>query len=137
MARLAGHFRRWTPLVLILFLHSFVASQEPAGHAHQDAELGRVDFPVSCNAEASRRFEHAMGVLHSFWWEEGDNAFGAVLQADSTCSMAYWGMALIAWGNPFAGGPSGPGLAHGAAAAAKAGTARPRTPREAGFLAAA
>ena len=88
MARLAGHFRRWTPLVLILFLPSFVASQEPAGYAHQDAELGRVDFPVSCNAEASRRFEHAMGVLHSFWWEEGDKAFQAVLQADSTCSMA-------------------------------------------------
>lgn len=128
---------RCGPLALILMAAPSYASSQEHAHAHEGAELGRVDFPVSCNAEASRRFEHAMGVLHSFWWEEGDNAFGAVLQADSTCSMAYWGMALIAWGNPFAGGPSGPGLAHGAAAAAKAGTARPRTPREAGFLAAA
>ena len=49
-----------------------------------------------------------MAVLHSFWWEEGDRAFGAVLAADSTCAMAHWGLALNAWGNPFAGGPAGP-----------------------------
>ena len=49
-----------------------------------------------------------MAVLHSFWWEEGDRAFGDVLEADSTCAMAHWGIAVNAWGNPFAGGPAQP-----------------------------
>jgi hypothetical protein len=61
-----------------------------------------------------------MAVLHSFWWEEGERAFGDVLQADSTCAMAYWGLALNAWGNPFAGGPTDSGLTKGAEAAERA-----------------
>ena len=112
-------------------------AQEPDAHHHGVGQLGRVVFPVSCAPAAQRRFEHAMAVLHSFWWEEGDNAFGAVLAADSTCGMAHWGLALNAWGNPFAGGPTGPRLAKGAQAAARASALRARTPRERGFIAAA
>src|SRR5262245_10912903 len=85
-------------------------AQEPHAHPHDTGELGRVSFPVSCSPEASQRFEHAMAVLHSFWWDEGERAFTAVLEADSTCAMAYWGLAVNAWGNPFAGGPSGTAL---------------------------
>jgi hypothetical protein len=102
-------------------------------HGHHE-QLGRVNFPVSCAPEAQRRFQHAMAVLHSFWWEEGDAAFGAVLDADSTCAMAHWGRALNAWGNPFAGGPVGPALAHGAEAAALAGARPLATAREQGFV---
>jgi hypothetical protein len=105
-------------------------------HDHQHGQLGRVVFPVTCNAEAQRRFEAAMAVLHSFWWEQGDRAFGAVLEADSSCAMAWWGLAMNAWNNPFAGGPSGPPLAAGAAAAARAAALGAPTPREAGFIAA-
>ena len=116
---------------------SMLLSQEH-GHHHQVGRLGRVVFPVSCNPAAQKRFEHAMAVLHSFWWEEGDRAFGDVLAADSTCAMAHWGMAINAWGNPFAGGPSTPaGLARGAAAAARASALPARTARERGFVAAA
>jgi hypothetical protein len=43
-------------------------------HHHDAARLGRVVFPGSCSAADQQRFEHAMAVLHSFWWEEGDNA---------------------------------------------------------------
>jgi hypothetical protein len=112
-----------------------LAAQEP--EHHHDARLGRVVFPVSCAPVAQRRFEHAMAVLHSFWWEEGDRAFGDVLAADSTCAMAYWGLALNAWGNPFAGGPTGPALTKGAEAATRAASLPARTRRERGFLAAA
>src|SRR5918994_5623074 len=108
------------------------------GHQHQVGKLGRVVFPVSCTAEARKRFEHAMAVLHSFWWEEGDRAFGHVLAADSTCAMAHWGMAINAWGNPFAGGPSTPaGLVRGTEAAARASAFPARTERERGVIAAA
>jgi hypothetical protein len=106
-------------------------------HDHAFGQLGRVEFPVSCTDEAQRRFEDAMAVLHSFWWERGEAAFGAVLAVDSSCAMAYWGLALNAWNNPFAGGPAGPPLAAGAAAAAKGAALGAKTPRERGFLAAA
>jgi hypothetical protein len=112
-------------------------AQDHEAHQHATGRLGRVTFPVSCTPEARGRFEHAMAVLHSFWWEEGERAFAAVLDADSTCAMAAWGLALNAWGNPFAGGPSGPGLAKGVAAAQRASSLPARTPRERGFIAAA
>jgi hypothetical protein len=110
------------------------AAQEGAAHDHSLGRLGRVTFPVSCTPEAQRRFEHAMAVLHSFWWEEGERAFGAVVAADSSCAMAHWGRALSAWGNPFAGGPAGQALTHGAQAARQASARPARTPREQGFL---
>ena len=105
-------------------------------HQHQIGELGRVVFPVSCTSQARQRFEHAMAVLHSFWWEEGDRAFDQVLDADSSCAMAYWGKALNAWGNPFAGGPTDAALAKGAEAARHASSLSARTARERGFIAA-
>jgi hypothetical protein len=107
-----------------------------AVHEHQAETLGRVVFPVSCTPAARTHFEHGMALLHSFWWEEADRAFGAVLAADSTCAMAYWGLALDLWGNPFAGGPSGATLRRGAATAARDGALGAPTVRERGFLAA-
>jgi tetratricopeptide (TPR) repeat protein len=111
-------------------------AQEPESHNHgAPGRLGKVTFPVSCAPEAGRRFERAMAVLHSFWWEEGEAAFNRVLEADSSCAMAYWGLAMNAWGNPFAGGPTGVVLTRGAEAAERASSLSARTPRERGFLA--
>jgi hypothetical protein len=111
-------------------------AQESEAHQHHIGRLGHVSFPVSCTAEARGRFEHAMAVLHSFWWEEGERAFGAVTRADSNCAMAYWGLALNAWGNPFAGGPAGPALTRGVEAAERAASHPAPTRRERGFIAA-
>jgi hypothetical protein len=77
-----------------------------------------------------------MALLHSFWWEEGDQAFSSVLDADPKCAMAHWGLALNAWGNPFAGGPTGETLTRGAEAAARASSNPASTRREQGFIAA-
>jgi hypothetical protein len=112
-------------------------AQEPGGHHHgPPGRLGKVTFPISCTPEAGRRFERAMAALHSFWWEEGEAAFNRVLEADSTCLMAYWGLAMNAWGNPFAGGPSGPALTRAAEFAGKTASHPAPTPRERGFIAA-
>lgn len=111
--------------------------------AHEHGEqLGQVTFPVSCNASARQRFTTAVAGLHSFYWEQGDAAFKAVADADSTCAMAYWGLALNAWGNPFAGGPGGNAgkgapLRRGAEAVDRALKLGAPTARERGFLAAA
>jgi len=118
-------------------LPAVAAAQHDHDHTAGLDRLGTVVFPVSCAPEAQTRFAHAMAVLHSFWWEEGDRAFDAVLAADSTCAMAWWGKAMNAWNNPFAGGPAGPVLARGAAAAERGAALGARTPRERGFVAAA
>src|SRR6266704_1677976 len=110
-----------------------LAAQE---HEHGFAEqVGHVTFPVSCNAEARRHFEHGMALLHSFWWDQASAAFRAVIAADSTCAMAYWGLALNSWGNPFAGGPTGDNLQQGKAAAERAMALGAPTVRERGLLA--
>src|SRR6266568_3652694 len=115
------------PVVLWLGVVGRLAAQEP--HPHQAEALGRVVFPVSCTPEAQTRFERAMALLHSFWWEEGGRAFRAVAASDSTCALNYWG-------NPFVGGPSGDDLRQGAVAAVRARALGAPTARERGFLAA-
>jgi tetratricopeptide (TPR) repeat protein len=127
------------PLALSLTLLPPALAAQEHDHAHgaELGKLGRVVFPVSCAAEARPRFEHAMAVLHSFWWEEGDRAFGAVLAADSGCAMGYWGIALNAWGNPLGPGPTGASLEKGTRAVERASSLSAPSARERGFIAAA
>ena len=125
-----------TLATLLVGISATTLSAQEHDHQH-DGQLGRVVLPVSCAPEAQRRFERAMAGLHSFWWEAGGTAFGAVLEADSTCAMAHWGLALNAWGNPFAGGPGGDQLKEGAMHAEHAAKLGGRTPLEKGFIAAA
>lgn len=123
------------PVALSLSLFRPLVAQ--LDHAHHAEQLGHVVFPTSCRPEAQRRFERAMALLHSFWWEEGPRAFRAVTAADSSCAMAYWGLALNRWGNPFTSGPAGDDLRQGAAAAARGLALGAPSARERGFLAAA
>ncbi len=134
MSRLS--VRCGTALAISLAFPRLLAAQEH-GQAHHVGKLGRVVFPVSCAPEAQRRFEHAMGLLHSFWWGAAGDEFQAALAADPSCAMAHWGIALNAWGNPFAGGPLGPELTKAAQAAAKGAALPAKTARERGFIAAA
>ena len=126
---------------LAMLLSSSLWAQHEHGPPRSAEQLGHVVFPISCNPQAQQRFSRALAVLHSFWWEQGQAAFEAVADADSTCAMAYWGIALNAWGNPFAGGPGGNAgkgdpLRRGAAAAERASALGAGTARERGFLAA-
>jgi hypothetical protein len=126
-------------ILVTVFLLGFAPSaqaQQHETHDHSSGRLGRVKFPVSCAPQAQERFERAMAVLHSFWWEEAPAAFNWVLQADPKCAMAYWGLAMNAWGNPFAGGPTGDNLTRGVEAAQKAAWLPVRTPRESGLISA-
>ncbi|HEX4600526.1 MAG TPA: hypothetical protein VH116_03955, partial [Gemmatimonadales bacterium] len=127
--------RSAAPVALSLVLAARLVAQ--VDHRHAGEHLGRVAFPTSCRPDAEQRFGRAMALLHSFWWEEGARAFRGVAAADSSCAMAYWGLAVVAWGNPFAGGPGADDLRAGAAAATRALALGAPTARERGFLAAA
>src|ERR1700674_4359582 len=67
-------------------------------------EFGTVHFATSCSPEAAPQFDRAVALLHSFEFGASIKAFNEVLVADSTCAMAYWGIALSRWSNPMAAG---------------------------------
>ncbi|HEY4980256.1 MAG TPA: hypothetical protein VII25_13890, partial [Candidatus Acidoferrum sp.] len=74
-------------------------------HQHgQDGKLGIVHFSTSCNQAAQKQFDRAVALLHSFQFSRAIEGFNSVLAVDATCGIAYWGIALSDWSNPFAPG---------------------------------
>jgi tetratricopeptide (TPR) repeat protein len=117
-----------------------VLSAAPAAfaqeHQHHE-EVGAVTFPVSCSAEAQARMNRAVAMLHSFWFPEARQTFESVVQADSGCGIAYWGVAMTHFGNPMASGSGAPGQAAGWAAAQKAASIGGRSDRDRAYIEAA
>jgi hypothetical protein len=66
-------------------------------------KLGNVTFPTSCDPKVQTRFNRAVAMLHSFWFQQGETAFREVLKSDPKCAIANWGIAAILIGNTFAG----------------------------------
>ena len=62
--------------------------------------LGTVHFETSCAVAVAPQFDRAIALLHSFEFAASMREFEGVLAADSTCAMAWWGIALARWGNP-------------------------------------
>ena len=88
--------------VLLVFTAASGLTQE---HQHGDGEkLGEVHFATSCNEPAQSDFNRAVALLHSFQFSRAIEGSNAVLREDPTCAIAYWGIALSDWGNPFAPG---------------------------------
>ena len=127
--------RTWRifPLAAAL-LAAFAIPAFAQDHAHggNAATVGKVRFPTSCNAAVQPRFEQAVAMLHSFWFEQSHAAFEDIVRRDSTCAMAQWGIALTMLGNPMTGvAPSPERQAIGTKAAQRAVELAARaTPRE-------
>jgi len=85
--------------VLLMALATTLPSRAQAPTAA--AKLGKVTFPVSCNAAAQKEFETSMAYYHSFDWLQLKPSLDRVLQADPSCGMAHWGYALALLDNPF------------------------------------
>ncbi len=90
----------YVAFVALLCLPAPSSAQPAAAHK----KLGTVHFETSCSPKAQPMFNRAVALLHSFEFAQAIQGFNATLQADSTCAIAYWGLALSAWGNPFAPG---------------------------------
>jgi tetratricopeptide (TPR) repeat protein len=108
------------------------AQHEHGGMAPKD--IGTVNFDTSCAPATKTQFNEAVALLHSFWFAESRAIFESVLKADPNCAIAYWGIALTHWGNPFAGQRSAQTIATGKAAIDKALATGTPTPREKGYL---
>src|ERR1700686_4024641 len=87
---------------LLAMMASGAMAQE---HPHENGDrLGAVHFTTSCNEAAQKDFDRAVALLHSFQFSRAIEGFNAVLGEDATCGIAYWGIALSDWSNPFAPG---------------------------------
>ena len=106
--------------------------EHPAG---EPEKLGKVNFPVSCDAAVQLQFNRAVAMLHSFWYEKANEEFAAIAKKDPACGMAYWGIAMTLY-HPIWEAPGVAALKQGSEAAAKAKSAAPKTQRERDYIAA-
>jgi hypothetical protein len=123
--------------VLFVFAAAPGMTQEQE-HEHGSGEaLGEVHFATSCNEGAQREFNRAVALLHSFQFSRAIEGFNAVLGDDPTCVVAYWGIALSDWSNPFAPGLKDAGqLQLGRENAERGKSQGAKTDRERAYLAA-
>ncbi len=114
------------------------AALAAAQHQHTAGEpekLGKVDFPVSCDAAVRTQFNRAVAMLHSFWYEKAGEAFTSVAKKDPSCGMAYWGVAMTHY-HPLWEAPGPAALKQGWAAVEKAKSVGAKTQRERDYIAA-
>lgn len=102
MARMRN--RNTFVLAVCVCLPAVLAAAQHESHGGAPPEkLGKVHFETSCKPEARADFDRGVALLHSFWFPAAISAFQGVLAKDPSCAIAYWGIALSQWGNPFAG----------------------------------
>jgi tetratricopeptide (TPR) repeat protein len=98
--------------------------------AVRDERLGTVSFPVSCSPAVRAEFNRGVALLHDFWYAEAQPQFKKILEADPSCAMAHWGVAMSAfhqlWDRPEEAGMSAGWREMQAAQAQRAKTARER-----------
>jgi len=127
---------RFVAAMLLTLAASSSRAQE---HQHGSGEnLGTVHFATSCNEAAQKEFNRAVALLHSFQFSRAIEGFKATLGEDATCGIAYWGIALSDWSNPFApGAKDNSQLQAGRESAERGQTVGAKTERERAYLAAA
>jgi hypothetical protein len=111
-----------------------IAAGTAAQHQHGTEALGKVHFETTCQPAVQAGFDRAVALLHSFEFHSAIAAFNDVLRGDPSCAMAYWGIALSSWANPFAGLKGPAVLEPGRTAAQKAQTTGSPSPREKRYI---
>src|SRR5262252_9538722 len=111
------------------------ARAEGGDKSSSSANVSEVNFPTSCGAPAQKKFNEAVWILHSFWYDEAVKAFTAVTEIEPDCAIGYWGVAMSHW-YPLWYPPNPQALKAGTEAVDKASAAKPKTDRESDYIAA-
>ena len=123
-------------LLLVVSASGTSAVQDQHDHGGPTGRLGTVHFETSCAPAVAQEFDRGVAQLHSFWFSASIEAFNGVLKRDPECAMAYWGIAMSWWGNPFGGFRSSEALKAGLTAVERGKAANAKTEREREYLAA-
>lgn len=137
-ASLLSIVRRVSLALLLAGLASTVRAHEQEAHHRGEVNLeqvGHVAFPVSCRPDQQKRFEQAVAVLHSFWYEQSERLFREILEADPSCAIALWGVAMSLY-HPLWQPPDTASLKLGVEAVAQATRIGAKTERERDYIAA-
>ena len=133
---------QWKRIPITLLATGFVAflgldsaSADVGDKSPPAVKSSEVDFPISCGAPAQKKFNHAVWILHSFWYDEAVRAFTAVTEVEPDCAMGYWGVAMSHW-YPLWYPPNAASLKAGSEAVEKAMAAKQKTDREGDYIAA-
>ena len=92
------------PISLIATCCAVVGSAAAVAQQHQHPageRLGTVDFKTSCTAPAQQSFQKALAYLHSFEFGPAISGFTDATKTDPQCGIAWWGIAVARWTNPF------------------------------------
>ena len=84
---------------LLLASAAMLLFAQPVARAQRE-KFGDVDFPISCSEGAQTQFNRAVAMLHSFFFPETVKAFAAITEAEPSCAIAYWGLAISQRPNP-------------------------------------
>jgi tetratricopeptide (TPR) repeat protein len=124
--------------LLVLCAAIFFVSEARAQAPHENHAAAAADqvgsasvhFDTSCAPAVRGDFNTAVAMYHSFWFPEAIKMFESILQRDPSCALAYWGIAMSQWGNPYAGLKGAPVIKAGSATMEKARSTGTPTPRE-------
>ncbi|MCU1310350.1 MAG: repeat protein [Candidatus Angelobacter sp.] len=81
-------------LLVVFFFSLYAWSDDGHHHALTSKELGSVHFATSCSKASEADFNRAVALLHSFQYEQADQAFNSTFAKDPKCAMAQWGIAM-------------------------------------------
>ena len=129
-----GYTSRARSVVPLLVI---VGATTVQAQSHADHDLGKVDFPVSCSAEARVEFNRAVALLHHMTYPQARASFERVAAIDSTCAMAHWGIATTLFQPLWPTRPSPQALQRGWNEVEKAKQLAPKTEQERLFIATA
>ena len=99
-----------------------------------EANIGTVNFPVRCTADAARVVERGLTLLHHMMYENARLAFGMAENLDGNCPLALWGQAMTIIHPLWPDRPTAQELKLGNDLARRATAMAAGDPREAGYL---
>ena len=135
---MGGHVRHcFANLAFVATVMATRAAAQEHPAMHTAGKLGSVHFATSCSPSVAPTFDRAVAFLHSFEFGAAIRGFQDVISADSSCAIAWWGIALSRWTNPMTPNIRPPAiLARGLEAVQAASRASHATDRERGYIAA-
>src|SRR6266571_586943 len=119
---------------LLLLSNGKVSSEQEHGTRGPKGSLGTVEFAVSCSAGGQESFTRGVALLHSFTYEESEEAFQDAAAKDPRCAMAHWGLAMTEYHQPWEPYAGPAELQRGSAEIQKARELKPGTSREKDYV---
>jgi tetratricopeptide (TPR) repeat protein len=107
---------------------------EPSPIQEVIGDVGDVSFPISCKTDgAQARFDRGIALLHHMTYEVAEREFAMLAEAEPSCAIAHWGIAMTLIHPVWPGLPTADVVARGAAEIARARELH-KTERESAYV---